>query len=152
MNAFEKAVAYLNIKPRTRAQVEEYLRKHQYDQDDILQAIDELEEYHYLDDFEYSRLYFELGYEKGRGTERIRRELMEKGVTRETINEAFDALENVPDPYNMAYDIGKKTIETIEIPEDYQQRQKLQARIVRKLATRGFSGEIAYRVAKELVK
>ncbi|MCQ2544846.1 MAG: recombination regulator RecX [Clostridia bacterium] len=152
MNAIEKAVSYLNIKSRTKAQVEKYLREKNYEEDDIKQAIKELEEYHYLDDLEYARMYFELGFEKGRGTARIRRELGEKGVDRETVDKAFELLENVPEPYDVAFDIGRKTIENFEIPEDYQQKQKLQAKIVRKLATRGFSGDVAYKVAKELVK
>ena len=152
MNALERAVSYLNIKPRTKAQVEKYLREKDYEEDDILEAIRELEEYHYLDDLEFSRMYFELGFEKRRGEARIRRELGEKGVDRETIGKAFELLENVPEPYDMAYDIGRKVVENIEIPDDYQQKKKLQAKIVRRLATRGFSGEIAYRVAKELVK
>lgn len=152
MNALDKAVSYLNIKPRTKAQVEAYLRKNEYNEDEIIHALSELEQYHYLDDLEYSRLYFEQGFEKGRGTARIRRELEEKGVSREIISDAYEMLENVPDPYEMAYDIGKKTIESLEIPGDYQQRQKLQAKIVRKLDSRGFSGEIAYKAAKELIK
>ncbi|MDD4200272.1 MAG: RecX family transcriptional regulator [Eubacteriales bacterium] len=152
MNALKRAVSYLNIKPRTKSQVEAYLREKNFEDSEISEAIKELEEYHYLDDLEFSRLYFELGFEKGHGINRIRRELVEKGVDSNTIDEAFALLENVPDAFEMALKIAKRTVETCQIPEDYQQKQKLMSKIVRKLTARGFSVEVAYKVAKELIK
>lgn len=154
MNALERAVSYLNVKPRTRMQVIRYLQGKGYGDGDISEAVAELEQYNYIDDRNFARLYFELGFEKGRGEARIRRELAEKGVPRDIIDEAFEELEDIPDPYETALEIGRNVVGT-RVGDDelsYEEKQKLQAKIARKLANRGFSGEIAYRAARELVK
>ena len=79
-DARERAAAYLNIKPRTKMQVIRYLKSKGYEEDEINDAVTELEEYRYIDDFSFSVMYFQYGFEKGRGIMRIKRELAEKGV------------------------------------------------------------------------
>ena len=78
MDVRERALYYLNIKPRTRKQVERYLKEKGFSEDEILPVLKELEEYSYIDDLSYSIMYFELGFEKGRGKLRIKRELAER--------------------------------------------------------------------------
>ena len=153
MDAMGRAVNYLNIKPRTRAQVEKYLISKGYESSEIEKVIDELQEYSYIDDRNFARLYFELGFEKGRGLSRIKRELAEKGVDRETIEAAYEELENVPDPYEMAMAIAEPIARDYNTDEmTYEEKTKLQAKILRRLATRGYSGDVAYKVARECVK
>ena len=157
MNAIDKAVSYLNIKPRTRAQVEKYLKDKGYEHSEIEEAVTSLQDYNYIDDLNFARMYFELGFEKGRGTARISRELAEKGVPRDVINRAYQELESVPDQYEMALDIGRNIVESSlqgrDISElDYEAVHKLQAKIARRLASRGFEGDIVYRVAGECTR
>ena len=151
--AAEKAAAYINIKPRTAYQVKTYLRGKGYEDDVIDQVIDQLKEYHYVDDFQYAEMYFRYGFEKGRGVSRIRRELCEKGVSSEVIDMAYEELEDIPDQAEMAMEIAMSVIRGIDIEElDYDEKQKLKAKVGRRLQSRGFSSDIVYKVIGRLVK
>ena len=155
MDVRERAVYYLNIKPRTAAQVRTYLLNKGFDAGEIEETIRELKEYHYLDDLEFARQYLQYGFEKGRGLLRIKRELTEKGVSAEVIRSACDELEDeeeLPDQRQMALDIAEQMICGID-PEslDNQEKQKLQAKIGRRLASRGFSSDVVYSVIRQVV-
>lgn len=150
MGAIEKAIYYLNIKPRTREQVVKYLEKKDFDGDEIEKAVRELEEYRYIDDLNYCRMYFDVCFEKGKGIARIKRELAEKGVDRQTIDEALDEMEEVPDQFEMALKAGERILqEAGEFEPD--ERQKIKARIARRLAGKGFTSDIVYSVIRELM-
>ena len=96
----ESAVRYLNVKPRTRQQVMQYLKRKGFEDVEIKDTVDELEARRYINDLDYSIMYFEYGFEKGRGISRIKRELAEKGVPTDIISAAFDELDDVPDQYS----------------------------------------------------
>ena len=155
MNALEKATAYLNRSPHTEREVIDYLLRKGYEADEAEAAASELKEYGYIDDLSYARLYFEYGFEKGRGRDRISRELAGKGIPRDIIDEAFGTLENVPDEYETALELAAQIVrENGGVSEDmnYTDKQKLQAKIVRRLSSRGFSGSVCYSAARESVK
>lgn len=152
VKAVEKGAAYVNAKPRTRQQVIRYLREKGFAEDDIAEAVEELEEYHYIDDFKYSMMYFEYGFEKGRGVGRIRRELAEKGVAADIIDMAYDELEEVPDQFRAAMEIGESMTAGIDVQAlDHDGKRKLQGRIGRRLMSRGFTSETAYKVINRLM-
>lgn len=147
----DKAVSYVNIKPRTKLQVMQYLRDKGFSEDNIMETIKEMEKYHYIDDLQYAGMYFEYGFAKGRGAARIKRELSEKGVASEVIELAYDELEDVPDQLQMAMKIGESMLRGIDVASlDYDGRRKLQAKIGRRLAGRGFSSDIVYKVINSL--
>lgn len=152
MKALDRAIGYLNVKPRTKSQIVSYLRGKGFTDEEIAEAVKTLEEYRYIDDFAFACQYFELGFEKGHGLFRIRRELETKGVSPDVIEDAYESLEEVPDQYERALEIGGQIVDGDTGDMDYRQKQKLRARIARRLSTRGFSPDIAYRAAKELVK
>ena len=155
MNALEKATAYLNRSPHTEREVIDYLLRKGYEADEAEAAASELKEYGYIDDLSYARLYFEYGFEKGRGRDRISRELAGKGIPRDIIDEAFSTLENVPDEYETALELAAQIVqENGGVIEEmsYTDKQKLQAKIVRRLSSRGFSGSVCYSAARESVK
>ena len=154
MDALEKATSYLNRKPHTEKEVMDYLLRKGYEQEESAEAVRRLREYGYLDDFAYAKLYFEYGLEKGRGKERIVRELAGKGVARDLIDQAFYDLEDTPDEGEMARQIAAQIL--AEAGKDlgalsYEEKQKLQARIARRLASRGFSGSICWSTARDAV-
>lgn len=153
MEAIDRAVYYLNIKPRTRKQVIDYLLKKEYPQEEIDTAVSELEKYHYIDDANYCRLYFEMGFEKRRGIGRIKRELAEKGVDKQLIDEVFEELEEVPDQLEMALEEGRLILQGTDTENlDYKEKQKLMAKVSRRLASKGFTADIAYKVARHLIE
>ena len=152
MDVREKAVSYLNSRPRTRQEVMRHLKDKGFSEEEILETVKELEEYHYIDDLAYSRMYFEYGFEKGRGRNRIRRELGEKGVSSEIIEIAYDELEEVPDEFEMALSIAGSIVRGIDPSElEYSEKRKLEGRIGRRLAGRGFSMDTIHKVAGRLL-
>lgn len=152
MDVREKAVSYLNSRPRTRQEVMRHLKDKGFFEEEILETVKELEEYHYIDDLAYSRMYFEYGFEKGRGRNRIRRELAEKGVSSEIIEIAYDELEEVPDEFEMALSIAGSIVRGIDPSElEYSEKRKLEGRIGRRLAGRGFSMDTIHKVAGRLL-
>jgi len=155
MDALEKATAYLSRKPHTQQEVTDYLLRKEYSPDETAAAVARLKEYGYIDDLAYAKLYFEYGFEKARGKDRITRELAGKGVSRDVIEQAFEQLEETPDEEETAFMLASQIIrETDADPEEmtYEEKQKLRAKIVRRLASRGFSGGVCYRAARETVK
>lgn len=155
MNALEKATAYLSRKPHTEKEVLEYLQRKGYEPDESAQAVSELKEYGYLDDLAYAKMYFEYGFEKGRGKDRISRELAAKGVARDVIDYAYGELEDKPDEQEMALRLAAQVVHESGGLRDemtYEEKQRLQAKIVRRLASRGFSGSVCYTAARESVK
>lgn len=151
--AAEKAASYVNIKPRTVHQVEKYLKDKGYEEEVISEVIDQLKEYRYLDDLEYSLMYFQYGFDKGRGISRIKRELAEKGVASEVIEMAFEELEEVPDQTEAAIRIAEPMVIGVELDQmEHDEKRKLQAKIGRRLMSRGFSSDVIYKVIGRLVK
>lgn len=148
-----KAGAFINIKPRTCFQVKKYLREKGFDEEIISEVLEMLKEYRYIDDMEYSRMYFRYGFGKGRGLSRIRRELSEKGVASEVMDAAYDELDDVPDQTELAMEIGRAMVSGADIGEmSFDEKRKLQARIGRRLMSRGFSPDIAYKVIGRLFR
>ena len=149
----ESAVRYLNVKPRTRRQVVQYLKRKGFDDGEIKETVDELEARRYINDLDYSIMYFEYGFEKGRGISRIKRELAEKGVPSDTISAAFDELDDIPDQYSEAQKIADRILIGIDTEAlDYDGMRRLQAKIGRRLAARGFSQDIVYKIINGLRK
>lgn len=152
MDAKQQALYYLGIKPRTCSQVREYLIKKGFDETEINEVVNELMQYRYIDDLNFCVQYFEYGFEKKRGIARIRRELREKGVSDEIIDMAYDELEECPDQFDTAMQIGLEVIGNVDTESiGYEERQKLKARVARRLASRGFSSEIVYKVINNLL-
>lgn len=150
--AIAKAVSYINSKPRTRQQVIQYLSRKGFDSDVIQEAVKELTKYRYIDDLNFSVLYFQYGFEKNRGINRIKRELSEKGVAADVIACAYEELDEIPDQAEMAMSIGASMIAEVDLEAlTYEEKRKLQAKIGRRLASRGFSSDVTYQVIKRLV-
>jgi len=150
--AIDKALSYLNRKPCTKMQIIKYLTDRDFDRDIAFETAAQLESYHYIDDLEYCRMYFQYGFEKGRGIGRIKRELSEKGVASDIIDIAYEELEEVPDQFEAAFAIGESMVAGIAMDElDFDAKRRLQAKIGRRLAGRGFSMDVVYKVINRLV-
>ena len=151
--AAQHAASYVNIKPRTAFQMKSYLKGKGYEEDVIDDVIEQMKEYHYIDDYRFTEMYFAYGFEKGRGVSRIRRELAEKGVSSDIIDMVYEDLEEMPDETEMAMEIAEPMVSGIDMDElDYDARQKLKAKIGRRLMSRGFNSDVAYKVIGRLVK
>jgi len=152
MDARDRALRYLNARVSSVGQMREYLRRKGYDEEEIGETIRQLLEYGYLDDRKYAALFMESGLEKGRGMLRIRRELKQKGVADEVIDEAAESLDEIPDEFGVAFAQARAMLSGVDFGQmDYAEREKQKARIARRLAGKGFSSETIYRVIGRIV-
>ena len=154
MTALERAISYLSVKPRTRSQVAAYLKDKGFSEDETADTIARLEEYRYIDDMEYARMYTESGFAKGHGESRIRRELAGKGVDSNTVDDVFYEFENegmIPNQFQMALEVGRSVLGDLKLNDmEYEERRKMEGRIGRRLISRGFETSVVYSVIREL--
>ncbi len=146
-SAIEAAYSLLDTRMRTCAEVERKLKEKGYDEEEILEAVNELTGMRYLDDYQYALRYYEYNREKRRGSGRAARELAEKGVDAETIRyarEDFLYSEKV-DEYADALAVAEKELELKPGLDE-----KAVARIGRKLDGKGFDRSDIFRVLEEL--
>ncbi len=87
--ARERALYMLERRPMTVAMMRDRLRNSDYTDEVILATIQFLEDYHYLDDGEYIRMYVE-SYKDKKSRRQIEYELMRKGADREMVRDFFE--------------------------------------------------------------
>lgn len=88
-SAFERAVGYLSSVPRSKKEIERYLFGKEYDGDVVKQALNRLDEYHYIDDRAYAECYIKSKSQKY-GKFRLKSDLLKKGVSSKIIDELLD--------------------------------------------------------------
>lgn len=132
-SAFERAVGYLSLSPRSKKEIALYLKDKGYDGDVIEEVVDRLEKYRYTDDRAYAESYVKSKSKKY-GHIRLKSELRQKGVASDIIDEVLsgdgDDDEERVDESDNAYEIAVKYLRS-HAPD----KQKLR----RFLAARGFT-------------
>ena len=151
--AIEAAYSYLATRMRTTEEVRKYLEGKDYNEDEIADAVNELIGMRYLDDYLFALRYYEYNHEKKRGALRAERELMEKGIDRETARNAKEDFlyEHKVNEFEDALDIALKEV---FVPSDIYGEapvmktvdDRLTAKIARKLEGKGFSKGDIFRV------
>ena len=151
--ALETAYDYLASRMRTAGEVRKHLEGREYPEDEISEAIDELTGLRYLDDYLYALRYYEYNHEKKRGVLRAERELLEKGIDRESARNAKEDFlyENKVNEFEDALDIALKEVFVQsdvygEPPVMKTVDDRLTAKIARKLEGKGFSKGDIFRV------
>ena len=144
--AVETAYAFLAARMRTTEEVRRHLESRGYDPDEINDAVNELIGMRYLDDYLFALRYYEYNHEKKRGALRAERELMDKGIDRDTVRNAKEDFlyENKVNEFEDALDIALKEV---FVPSDIYGEppvmktvdDRLTAKIARKLEGKGFS-------------
>lgn len=140
MDIRDAALKYLASRARTCGEMEKHLREKGFEQEEIQEIIERFKEVHYLDDMDYCVRYFEYAFGKGRGTLRAKRELEEKGVSREIIQIAFEEYEAEET------EMERAERQAAKIAEGKEPDRKLMAKIGRRLNTMGYSSDIIYQV------
>ena len=151
--AVEAAYAFLASRMRTTAEVRRHLESKGYGENEITDAINELIGMRYLDDYLYALRYYEYNHEKKRGALRAERELMDKGIDRDTVRNAKEDFlyENKVNEFEDALDIALKEVFVPsdiygELPVMKTVDDRLTAKIARKLEGKGFSKGDIFRV------
>ena len=136
-SAFNVALRFLSLTPKSAYEVKQKLIKKGYSDVVISKAIEKLEEYKYIDDEEYSRLY--LSSCKNRSKREIENKLRQKGISKEIIN---ILLEDVDDDQeeNNAFIYAQKYLKNKQLDE------KNKRHLITNLIRKGYSYDIAVKV------
>jgi regulatory protein len=89
--AFQRAVRYLGMRPRSSAEIVTYLKRKEVDEAVVEVVVRRLNEQGYLDDEAFAHFWVENRNRfRPRGAQALRHELRQKGVERETIDTALE--------------------------------------------------------------
>jgi regulatory protein len=93
--AFDQAARFLSYRPRSRAEVERYLRDKGVTGEVIADVVERLEQANYLDDEAFARFWVENREQfKPRGRRALRYELRQKGVSDQLIAQVLSDLDD----------------------------------------------------------
>ena len=142
---FNQALNYISYQGRTTKEVKDKLYSKEYLTSTINSVIKELLKLHYIDDFEYAKIYIEYKI-KEMGLYKIKNKLIEKGID-ESIIEEFLINYSEDEEYEIAYLIAsKKNNQYGDI--DYKKRY---SRLSGLLNRKGYSYQTIYRVISDLL-
>lgn len=143
--AKKDAYAYIAYKPRTISEVIRKLKAKKHSAAAIDGAVETLKEQKYLDDKLYALSYVaEKLRSKPIGKELLRRKLLQKGVTKETVDIALSEIIPEEGEFDLALNALKKYSPKLRDEDD----SKRKAKCYRHLMARGFSNETAYEVTR----
>jgi regulatory protein len=92
--AYQRAVRYLGVRPRSQAEIERYLRGKEYDEGVIAATVARLLTQGYLDDAAFAQYWRENRDRfRPRSAAALRAELRQKGVDRADVDEALTGLD-----------------------------------------------------------
>lgn len=125
--AYERATRYLAIRPRSRWEMETYLKRKGYNAKIVRSIKDKLTELGLINDTEFARAWVEYrSHSVTRSRRKIASELIAKRVDREVIDEVMAELSDADDLAKI-----RNLIERKSRLSQYQDRQKLLAYLAR---------------------
>ncbi len=144
-SAMNQALFYLGRAARTTKQMREYLQKKEHSEDVIEATIAKIAEYGYLNDGAYAESFVRSRAVRG-GRRKLQSALMQKGVDRETAEQAVEAVSDEDELRGALGWIAKWERQFEGLPER-ERRDK----ISRRLASRGYDWDIIRKAIDESV-
>jgi regulatory protein len=146
----DKAESYayrlLNYRPRTELEIRDKLKKRGFAEDIIDCLVLKLKEKSLVDDYNFARMWVKSRIQgNNHGFFRIRQELLEKGIDKDTIEDVVQLLNK---DFN-EYDTAKQLIESRLKSVCGLDKDKAQRRLYSYLKRRGFSDSVIYKVINE---
>jgi regulatory protein len=142
---FEKALNYsfllLKYRPRSRGEIEQRLKRKEFPPSVIKKVVDRLEEYNYINDAEFVRLFVSSSITKGWGKRRIVSALRKLKVS-EQLYERF-----LPDKDTYRNRLRQLIRSKLK---SYKGKRNIYQRIVRFLINRGFEYNDIYREMQDI--
>lgn len=144
----DSALRFLGYRARSRAEVRRRLLEKGFDEGLIDETVSALERSGLINDAEFSqsRVRARTG-SRPLGPIRIAAELRQKGVERELIDEALEAVDPETE-MDLALAVGRRKIEQLRGEDLRTARRKLGAALMR----RGFSSEVCVKVLDKLLR
>lgn len=142
---------------KSRHQLAAALRERDFSEQTITTVLDRMEEVQLLDDAAFARSWVRTRHElKGLGSAALRRELQERGVAPDHIEDALEQLTAQDEDAAAQQLIDNKlrgvTIPVGNGPEDRKERDKLTRRLVGMLGRRGHNPGAAIRLVREALE
>ncbi len=138
------AMSYLSYKDRSKREVIRKLKEKGYTKEVTKQTLKFLISYGYINDLEFSKKFVKQRVEKkGYGKFKVVRELSEKGISDEIIEQVTENIGESEE--EMALVLARKKARSLDLTE-YKDKQKLFAYLQR----RGYSFEIIKRVIEKI--
>ncbi len=142
---FNKTLNYINFKPRTRKEVEDYLLKHELTEDQIEQIITRLIDIDFINDIRYVKSFINECSRKAKGKGYIIQTLTSKGIDKNQVLEYLYLYEDFQEEEN-AYNLAIKCSKSLtKYPVKRQQLQ-----LTNKLIQSGFSYDIVNKVISRI--
>jgi regulatory protein len=140
--AYQRALRYLGMRPRSSSEITTYLKGKEYDEHVIAVVVSRLQEHGYLDDEAFARFWIDNRNRfRPRGAQALRHELRQKGVERDTIDTTLEE----QDEDGAAWAAAEGKIDRWADLEKIDFEQKLMAF----LARRGFRYDVCRRTAAQ---
>ena len=139
--AKNQALKYLSYRDRSKWEINQYLEQKQHSHLVIQQTLEYLENLDYVDDQRFAMQWGQFNINKKKlGRNRLYRELLNKGIDRETLENILRTLyENNPE-VQLAKECASKKWESLKgVEEDKKKR-----RLFQHLKRRGFPTDIIY--------
>lgn len=141
--ALTKAMNLLARQEKTEKQVRAYLAKKEFSNEVIEQVVSDLKEWNYLNDARFASRYAFLRQNRG-GKRKVKRELMQKGVTQEQAQAAVEELDEQAER-ETALSFAQKALRG-------QTDEAALRRAYGALARRGYEGNIIRYAMKEAIR
>jgi len=140
---FNKALKYLSYKNRSTKEIYDYLKKKEFSESEIEEAINKLIEYKFLDDNNFSEIFIRDRQLKGKSKRLISYELKQKGINRDTAEKSLESADN-------DLKTAKQYIEKRIHQFNRLDLEKRKQRIIGRLQSRGYSWDIIKTVLKQI--
>ncbi|HZU11580.1 MAG TPA: RecX family transcriptional regulator [Chloroflexota bacterium] len=138
------ALNFLSFRPRSRREIEQYLRRKGVEPPVAAEVMARLERLGLIDDREFARFWVENRQTfRPRGARALKAEMRQKGLDGEVIE---DVLETLPDEVETAYRAGEKKARSLRNEDEREFLRKLLGFLQR----RGFPYGVAVEAAKQL--
>ncbi len=150
--AYDSAIRKLAVRDRTKLEVENVLKKENFDENDIDDLICYLEEFNYINHNNYIKQYVRYGLSKKWGPYKIFNNLKEKGINKEELEQAifdFEEEENVE--LNTVFYNNARSIAEGQFKEFDEVNEKQIGKVGRKLTGSGYKSEMIYKVIGEFL-
>jgi regulatory protein len=140
---FERALKYLSLRARSAKEISDYLRKKEYSEENISDALKRLIELKFINDDNFARGFTENRQRKGKSKKAIEFELKLKGITKDITQ---DVLHYSQSDYKTAMEYITKRLHQFDRyePEDRQKK------IIGRLRTRGYDWETISKVLRKI--
>ena len=140
----ESAIKIIERSYKTEKEIRDKLKQKGYEEKQINNSIDFLKEYNFINDNTYAKAFIKDKL-SSKGSQKIKYDLMKKGIAKDIIEENLIKVEEK----EVALNVGRKKYESIRRKES--DNYKLSGKLYRFLISRGYAYDIVKDVVKEIM-